>query len=96
MYIQSTDPYYRFYTKDFEKATPSNKINGEVYDFEDYYSVLRLSRKLFNVKNVLYEGAYMNNDSDMNWYYYSGNWKKLSEVKIKNYVESIGVKYIQP
>lgn len=96
MYTKSIDPYYRFYTKDFESATPSNKMNGEVYNFDDYYSVLRLSHKLFNVKDVLYEGAYINNDSDMYWYYVSENWKKLSEVKIKNYVESIGVKYIAP
>ncbi len=96
MYAKQINPYYRFYTKDFETGTPTNKLNGEVYDFDDYYSVIRIPNKLFNVKNVLYEGAYINNNSDMYWYYKEENWKKLSEVKIKEYVESIGVKYIAP
>lgn len=96
MYMESINPYYRFYTKDYETGTSSNKMNGEVYDFEDFYSVIRIPHKLFNVKNVLYEGAYINNDYDMYWYYDSQNWKALSEVKIKNYVESIGVQYIAP
>lgn len=96
MYIKQTNPYYRFYTRDFETGTANNKINGEIYNFEDYYAVIRIPNKLFNVKNVLYEGAYINNSSDMYWYYKEENWKKLSEIKIKEYVESIGVKYIEP
>ena len=96
MYMKSINPYYRFYTRDYETATPSNKMNGEVYDFLDYYAVIRIPNKLFGVKNVLYEGAYVNNDSDMYWYYVSENYKMLSEAKIKAYVESIGVKYIEP
>ena len=96
MYIEPTNPYYRFYTKDYENAECHNKINGEVYNFEDFYAVIRIPNKLFNVKNVIYEGAYVNNNNDMRWYYDSMNWKKLSEVKIKAYVESIGVTYIEP
>lgn len=96
MYAKQVNPYYRFYTKDFEEGKPNNKLNGEVYGFEDYYSVIRISNKLFNVQNVLYEGAYINNNNDMYWYYNQENWKQLSEVKIKAYVESIGVKYIAP
>lgn len=96
MYIKPTNPYYRFYTKDYENGESFNKINGEVYSFDDFYAVLRIPNKLFNVKNVLFEGAYVNNNSDMKWYYESENWKKLSEVKIKSYVESIGVDYIEP
>lgn len=96
MYIKPSNSYYRFYTRDYETGTSSNKMNGEVYGFEDFYSVIRIPGKLYNVKNVLFEGAYINNNSDMYWYYNSENWKKLSEVKIKHYVESIGVKYIEP
>lgn len=96
MYAKQINPYYRFYTKDLETATPSNKLNGETYDFEDYYAVLRIPNELFNVKNVIFEGAYVNNKSDMNWYYDKQNWKQLSEVKIKAYVESLGIEYINP
>ncbi|MBO5183053.1 MAG: DUF5011 domain-containing protein [Bacilli bacterium] len=95
-YIEQTNPYYRFYTKDYETASSNNKMNGEIYSFEDYYAVIRIPNKLFNVKNVLYEGAYINNDNDMWWYYDNNNWKTLSETKIKAYVESIGVTYIAP
>lgn len=96
MYIRSVNPYYRFYTRDYETGTASNKMNGEVYDFLDYYAVIRIPNRLFGVKNVLFEGAYINNSSDMYWYYTCENYKSLSEAKIKAYVESIGVKYIAP
>lgn len=96
MYIEQTDPIYRFYTKDYETATTKNKKNGEIYDFEEYYAVIRMPKKLFQVKNILYEGSYISNENDMWWYYDNENWKKLSEVKIKKYVESIGVDYINP
>ena len=96
MYIEPIDPFYRVYTKDYETVTPFNKINGEMYSFDDYYAVIRIPNKLFNEKNVIFEGAYVNNNSDMYWYYKSGNWKALSEVKIKAFVESLGVKYIEP
>ena len=96
VYARTVNPYYRFYTKDFENATPTNKANGEVYSFEDYYAVLRIPNKNFNVKNVIFEGAYINNNSDMRYYYDNGNWKSLSEIKIKAFVESIGVEYIAP
>lgn len=96
MYMASVDPYYRFYTKDYENASVNNKINGEIYSFDDYYAVIRVPKKLFNVKNVIFEGAYINNNNDMNWYYKLGNWKDLSEIKIKTYVESLGIDYIAP
>ena len=96
MYIEPVNPYFRFYTKNYEDGSCNNKTNGEVYSFEDYYSVIRMPHRLFNVQNVLYEGAYINNSNDMYWYYDLGNWKALSEVKIKTYVESIGVDYIEP
>ena len=96
MYIKQVNPYYRFYTRDYSEGKPCNKSNGEVYSFDDFYTVIRIPYKLFGVQNVLFEGAYINNNSDMYWYYNSENWKQLSEVKIKAYVESLGVEYIQP
>ena len=35
----------------------------------------------------------MTNASDFNWYYASRNWIKVSEIKIKEYVNSIGGVY---
>lgn len=95
-YIKPTNPFYRLYTKDYETATPYNKINGETYSFEDYYAVIRLPNRLFNQKNVIYEGAYVNNTSDINWYYTEENYKTLSEMKIKTYIESLGIEYKAP
>ena len=95
-YTKIINPYYRFYTKDYETATPNNKYNGEIYNFEDYYAVIRIPNKIYNVKNVIFEGAYVNNVSDMKYYYDNGNWKNLSEIKIKAMVESIGIEYIEP
>lgn len=96
LYYGINEPYSRFYTRNYEDSKASNKANGEVYDFMDYYAVIRVPNQLFGVQNILYEGAYINNSSDMYWYYNLENYKKLSEIKIKKYVESIGVKYIEP
>ena len=95
-YTGIINPFYRFYTKDYATATTNNKYNGEVYSFEDYYAVIRIPNKLYNVQNVIFEGAYINNNKDMKYYYDNENWKALSEVKIKAFVESIGVEYIAP
>ena len=96
MYYGQNDPYARIYTRNYEDTKASSKVNGEVYSFEDYYAVIRIPNRLFGVKNVLYEGAYINNSNDMHWYYNLENYKMLSEAKIKAYVESIGVEYIAP
>ena len=86
-----------FYTRDYDDAWGFvTKKNGEVYDFRTYYAVIRTPERLFNVKSVLYEPIYMTNTSNMNWYYTNKNWKKMSEAKIKAYVESIGKTYIAP
>ena len=34
--------------------------------------------------------------SDYDWYYNKGNWKKLSEEKIKAYVTALGIDYKEP
>ncbi|MDF2557928.1 MAG: hypothetical protein K0R71_1756 [Bacillales bacterium] len=86
----------RFYTKDYDTNVIYNKRNGSVYSFKENYAMNRYSLELFNVKTVIYEGCYMSNPSEFLWYYNGGNWKKVSEIKIKNYVESLGVTYIPP
>lgn len=90
------DNHIRVYTRNYNTASIFTKENNEQYYFTDYYAVIRLPYQLFNIRNVLFEGAYLSNSEDFNWYYNESNWKKLSEDKIKVYVESLGVKYIEP
>ena len=45
---------------------------------------IKLNDEIFGIvpnKNVLYEGAYINNTNDMYWYYTLENYKMLSEAK---------------
>lgn len=83
----------RMYSKDYYTDEVFNKSNGEVYGNKNYYSILRIPKELYNVKVVIYEPIYMTNPNDFNWYYASGNWVKISELKIKEYVTSIGGTY---
>lgn len=87
------DNIIRVYSKDYFTDQIFDKENGQVYSNKNYYSVLRIPYELFNVKNVIYEPIYMTNASDFNWYYASNNWIKVSELKIKEYVTSIGGTY---
>ena len=87
------DNKIRIYAKDYEDEKLLDKSNGQVYNNKNYYSILRITYELFNVKNVIYEPIYMTNASDFNWYYASRNWIKVSEIKIKEYVNSIGGVY---
>ena len=68
---------------------------GQNYDFRNYYCVIRVPYELFNTKVVIYEGAYLSNDSDFNFFWNDGNWKRISEIKIKNYMEELGKEYIE-
>ena len=36
----------------------------------------------------------MTNKDDFNWYFTNEGWKIVSEIKIKNYVQSLGKTYI--
>lgn len=83
----------RVYSKDYYNDQIFDKENGQVYSNKNYYSVLRIPYELFNVKNVIYEPIYMTNANDFNWYYASNNWIKVSELKIKEYVNAIGGTY---
>lgn len=87
------DNKIRVYSRDYNTEQIYNKENGEVYNYQDYYAVLRIPDELFKVKNVIYEPAYMTNANDFNWYYGSNNWVKISELKIKEYVNAIGGTY---
>lgn len=85
---------FKMYSRNIETGNVHNKLGGKIYDYQDYYATIRLPLELFNVKTVTYEGAYMSNIDNFNWYYNNEGWKKVSEVKIKHYVESLGKTYI--
>jgi len=51
---------------------------------------------LFNVKAVIFEPAYMSNSANFRWYWLEENWIQMSEMKIRTYVEQLGLKYIEP
>lgn len=91
-----TENHTRMYARNYETGAIYNKINGQTYSFKDYYAVNRMPLTLFDVKAVIFEGAYLSNASDLDWYYTKQNYKKLSEVKIKTYVEALGGTYQKP
>lgn len=92
--IELINNKYQIYSRDLEDGIAYNKINGKVYDYKDYYATIRIPLELFNVKTVTYEGCYMSNITNFDWYYKNEGWKIMSEIKIKNYVESLGKTYI--
>lgn len=88
--------HIRMYARDYNNDTIYNKINGQIYSIKNYYAVNRIPYKSYFTKVPIYEGAFMSNQSDFEWYYQNKNYKKLSEIKIKSYVESLGLIYQKP
>ena len=88
-----TDNKVRVYSRDSVTNNTYSKVNGEVYSYKNYYSVIRVPYELFNVKNIIYEPIYMSNSNDFNWYYSANNWIKVSELKIEEYVKYMGGTY---
>ena len=92
----TTESHMRFYTRDYDNDGLYDKSGGQTYNFRTYYAVIGIPEEIFNINNIiLYEGCYLSNTDDWRWYWESGNWKKFSEIKIKHYVESIGVTYVE-
>ena len=89
------DSHLRFYARN-DDGELFSRANDEIYHFTDYYAVIRIPYQLFHTKNTLYEGCYLSNTLDYDWYYNKGNWKTMSEDKIKTYVEYLGKTYIPP
>ena len=46
-----------------------------------------------NVKNIIFEPIYLSNSNDFTWYVIEENWKKVSEMKILEYVNYLGGTY---
>lgn len=90
------EEHTRIYTRNYNTNSIFTKEDNNKYYFTDYYAVLRVPYQLFHVNNVLFEGSYLSNSKDFDWYYTKNNWKKLSEDKIRTYVEALGIEYIEP
>lgn len=87
------DNSIRMYSKNYDTDEIYNKANGEIYDYMNYYAVIRIPYELFNVSNVIYEPMYLTNSADYTWYWSNQNWIKVSEMKIQEYVNYMGGKY---
>lgn len=88
-----SESHKRFYAKDYDTEVMYSKLNKEVYTFKDNYAINRIPYEVFNTKAIIYEGIYMSNDKDYNWYWEESNWIKISEIKIEEYVKSLGFSY---
>ena len=88
-----TENHLRFYARDYDTEIKYSKLNGEVYSFKNNYAVNRIPLAVSNVKSIIYEGCYMSNKNDFNWYWQSENWHRVSEAKIEVYVKSLGIGY---
>ena len=89
----SMDNHLRFYARDYDTERKYSKLNGETYNFKDNYAVNRIPLATANVKSIIYEGCYMSNKEEFNWYWLNNNWYKISEAKIEAYVKSLGLTY---
>lgn len=83
----------RLYSKNYDTDVIYNKSSGRVYDYKNYYAVIRIPYELFNVKTVIYEPIYMSNDNDFNWYWTNKKWIQVTEMKIEEYVNYMGGTY---
>ena len=88
-----TESHMRFYARDYDTEQKFSKLNGEVYSFKDNYAVNRIPYQTANVKSIIYEGCYMSNKNEFTWYWLNNNWVKVSEIKIEEYLKSLGVAY---
>ena len=85
------DNHIRIYGRNYDTDSILSKESGQVYNIKNYYAMQRIPYNLYNIYTVTYEGCYLSNLDDYNWYV--KNWKMLSEIKIKYYVESLGITY---
>lgn len=83
----------RVYSRDYYTGRTYNKINGDIYANTNYYAVIRIPYEMFNVKNIIFEPIYLSNSNDFTWYVIEENWKKVSEMKILEYVNYLGGTY---
>lgn len=83
----------RMYARNYDTDAIFSTMGGQKYSFKNYYATIRIPYELFNTKTVTYEGFYLSNNDDYKWFWVEGNWKKVSEIKIEEYVRSLGGSY---
>ena len=94
-YYGIKDNTFRLYSRDYDTGNIYNKLNGYIYSYMDYYAVIRIPNQLFNVKTVIYEPIYLSNSNDFSWYWINKKWREITEIKIEEYVNYLGGKYIK-
>ena len=92
-YYNINDNALRLYSRDSDTGNSYDKLDGKVYNYVDYYAMIRIPKELFNVKTVIYEPIYMSNINDFNWYWNKKKWIDVTEIKIEEYVNYLGYTY---
>lgn len=87
------DNHLRFYGRDYDTEKKYNMTLGNTYSFKDNYAINRIPLTVFNVKSIIYEGCYLTNKDDYNWYWNNNGWIKVSEAKIETYINYLGGTY---
>ena len=92
-YYGIKDDTIRLYSRDYNTDKVYDKLNGTVYDYMDYYAMIRIPKELYNVNTTIYEPIYMSNSNDFSWYYTNKKWIEVTEIKIMEYVNYLGGTY---
>ena len=92
-YYNINDNALRLYSRDSNTGNSYDKLDGKVYNYIDYYAMIRIPKELFNVKTIIYEPIYMSNINDFNWYWNKKKWIDVTEIKIEEYVNYLGYTY---
>jgi N-acetylmuramoyl-L-alanine amidase len=78
------------YARDYETGTLYSKKSGQVYNYKNYYGILRIPSELFNINSItIYESCYLSNIDDYINYWNNENWKKISDIKVQYYISKI-------
>lgn len=78
------------YARDYWTGNLYSKVSGQVYNYKNYYAILRIPSELFNLNNItIYESCYLSNVDDYINYWNNENWKKISDIKVRNYINKI-------
>lgn len=78
------------YARDYYTGNLYSKLSGEIYNYKNYYAILKIPSDLFNVNNItIYEGCYLSNIDDYIDYWNNENWKQISDIKVEYYIKKI-------